>query len=222
MDVKTIAVVGGTGDLGTGLVKRFADAGFSVVIGSRTADKAVEVAQRLAEEKAGRTIAGTDNLSAAGQGDLVVVTVPFSHQKETLEAIKPSVTGKIVIDTTVCLAPPKVGTVQLPEGGSAGLIAEAVLGDVARVVAAFQNVPAAALQSDDPIACDVLVTGNDKEARLAVVDLLKEISVRGFSAGPMANSIAAEALTSVLITINRQYKVHAGIQLTDIPDDPPA
>ena len=222
MDVHKIAIVGGTGDLGRGLVARWADAGFSVVIGSRTADKAAEVAQMLTAEKSGRAITGADNISAAAQGDVVVVSVPFSHQKATLESIKPSVSGKIVVDTTVCLAPPKVGTVQLPDEGSAGLIAEATLGDVARVVAAFQNVPAAALQSGGPVSCDVLVTGNDKEARLQVVDLIKAIGVRGFSAGPMANSVAAEALTSVLITINRQYKVHAGIQLTDIPDEPPA
>jgi len=216
MNAKIIAVIGGTGDLGKGLVKRWADAGFEVVIGSRTADKAQATAADLVAEKASRKITGTDNLDAAEKGDVVAVSVPFSHQKGTLEAIQDAVAGKIVIDTTVCLQPPKVGTVQLPPEGSAGMIAEQILGGTARVVSAFQNVPATELQGDGEVHCDILVTGNDKEARQEVVELIQTMGTRAFSAGPIANSIAAEALTSVLITLNRQYKTHAGIQLTNI------
>lgn len=217
MSGKVIAVIGGTGDLGAGLVKRWADAGFEIVIGSRKQEKAEDAAAKFLAENGARNIVGTDNYSAAEKADVVAVTVPFDHQRSTLETIKGAVEGKLVIDTTVCLKPPKVGTVQLPPEGSAGMIAEAVLGDVARVVSAFQNVPASELEDvTSDIHCDILVTGNDKEARAEVIELIKVMGARGFSAGPMANAVAAEALTSILITINRQYKTHAGIMLTNI------
>lgn len=218
MEVKTIAVIGGTGDLGQGLVKRLADAGYHVIIGSRTEEKANLVARDLMAKKAGRSISGAANAAAAVRADVVVVAVPFASQQRSLEEIKPHVAGKIVIDSTVCLQPPKVGTVQLPPEGSAGLKAEQILGEVARVVSAFQNVPAAELAGEGEVHCDVLVTGNDKQARHDVVDLVGRMGLRGFNAGPMANSIAVEGLTSVLITINRQYKVHAGIRLTNIDE----
>ena len=163
-------------------------------------------------------VRAAENLEAARQADLVALTVPFSHQRATLEHVRDGLRGKILIDVTVPLVPPKVGTVQLPEGGSAGQLAQALLGDEVRVVSAFQNVAAAHLQEGDGLDCDVLVSGDDKDAREVVIGLVEAAGMRGFHAGPIANAAAAEALTSVLITLNRRYKCHAGIRITGIGD----
>ncbi|HSB96446.1 MAG TPA: NADPH-dependent F420 reductase [Spongiibacteraceae bacterium] len=216
-----LAILGGTGDLGTGLARRWAQAGYSVVIGSRTADKAqAAVADLLAVmQQRGVTaidVRGTDNLAAAQAADIVAITVPFSHQASTLELVKPALQGKILIDVTVPLVPPKVARVQLPEAGSAGQIAQELLGDGVRVVSAFQNVAAHHLQEGHALECDVLVCGDDKEARAAVIGLIEAAGMRGFHAGSIANAAAAEALTSVLIFINKQYSCHAGIRITGL------
>ncbi len=217
-----IAIIGGTGNLGFGLARRWALAGKDVVIGSRTADKAEASAAELLELCASRGIsgkvAGAANADAAGAADIVVLTVPFSHQRPTLEEIKGALSGKILIDTTVPLVPPKVMRVQLPAEGSAAQIAQAVVGEGVRVVSAFQNVAADLLQSDEELDCDVLVCSDDKEARAEVVGLVAEAGMRGFQAGSLANSAAAEAMTSLLIFINKQYSTHAGIRITGIPD----
>ncbi len=144
--------------------------------------------------------------------------MPFSHQASTLELVKPALQGKILIDVTVPLVPPKVGRVQLPEGGSAGQIAQDLLGDEVAVVSAFQNVAAHHLQEGHGLDCDVLVCGNSKDARSEVITLIEAAGMRGFHAGLINNAAAAEALTSVLITINRQYKCHAGISITGLGD----
>ena len=129
-----------------------------------------------------------------------------------------ALTGKVLIDVTVPLMPPKVGTVQLPEGGSAVVRAQALLGDEVDVVSAFQNVGAMHLQGDHGIACDVLVTGNKRAARDTVIKLVEALGLRGWHAGPLANSAAAEAMTSVLISINRHHKINgAGIVITGAP-----
>lgn len=211
-----IAILGGTGDLGTGLALRWLKSGHSIIIGSRTAEKAASAAASL-EDAGFDTVEPMENAAAAKAADLVVMTVPFAHHASTLEGVAPGLKGKILIDVTVPLMPPKVGTVQLPEGGSAGARAQALLGDDVRVVSAFQNVAAAHLQSGEEIDCDVLVSGNDKEARQVVVDLAAEAGMRAFHAGPIENSAAAEALTSVIIQINRQLKCHAGIRISGLP-----
>jgi NADPH-dependent F420 reductase len=216
-----LAILGGTGDLGTGLARRWAQAGYSVIIGSRTADKAeAAVADLLAvmqQRGVGSVdVRGTDNLSAAQAADIVAITVPFSHQAPTLELVKPALQGKILIDVTVPLVPPKVARVQLPEAGSAGQIAQNLLGDGVRVVSAFQNVAAHHLQEGQALESEVLVCGDDKEARAAVIALIEAAGMRGFHAGSIANAAAAEALTSVLIFINKQYSCHAGIRITGL------
>lgn len=211
-----ISVIGGTGDLGSGLCYRWIKAGYNVTIGSRKLDKAEEARARLMAVMPGAEIGVAENVAAAAASDLVVVTVPFDHQASTLDTIRDAVQGKIVIDTTVSLRPPKVGTVQLPPEGSAGMIAQSVLGENVRVVSAFQNVPASELWGDDPVDCDVLVTGNDKAARALVIDLAAAAGLRGLHAGPIQNSAASEAMTSVLITINRQFKSHAGLRITGL------
>jgi NADPH-dependent F420 reductase len=143
--------------------------------------------------------------------------VPWASHAQILDEIEPHVAGKIVIDATVPLVPPKVARVQLPAETSAALAAQKRLGDTARVVAAFHNVSASKLQGDAPIDCDVLVFGDAPEDRAAVVALAEAAGLRGIHAGPLANAVAAEALTSVLIGINRHYKIPgAGIRITGL------
>lgn len=214
----TLAIIGGTGALGSGMAKRWAGAGYSVIVGSRSAEKAQESAQTIENGKGAPPVRGDSNAGAAAAADIVILAVPFSNHDATLEELKDVVGGKIVVDAVVPLVPPKVAQVQLPPQGSAGQIAQQCLGETARVVSAFQNVSAAKLQGEGPIACDVLVCGNDKEAREAVIELAFAAGMRGIDAGPIANSAAAEAMTSVLIGINKRYKVNgAGIQITGIP-----
>ena len=214
-----IAILGGSGDLGGGLAWRWARAGYDVVIGSRTQEKAEQAATELNNEGLPQTVTGMSNEAAAKAGDVVVMTVPFANHQGTLESVKDAVQGKVFIDVTVPLVPPKVGTVQLPEGGSACVMAQDFLGDDVKVVSAFQNVAAAHLTdaSHDP-DCDVLVCGNDKEACALVVELVEAAGMRGWHAGPIANSVVAEAMTSVLITLNRRYKIPgSGFRITGTP-----
>tara|TARA_R110000772_G_scaffold141114_4_gene250489 strand:- start:126768 stop:127451 length:684 start_codon:yes stop_codon:yes gene_type:complete len=215
-----LAILGGTGDLGTGLARRWAQAGYRVIIGSRTQEKAEQAASDLRQVMAARgatvNVESMENLAAAEAADIVAITVPFSHQKSTLELVAPALQGKILIDVTVPLVPPRVARVQLPPEGSAGQIAQDLLGEGVDVVSAFQNVAAAHLQDEGAVDCDVLVCGNKKEARAAVITLVEAAGLRGFHAGMIANAAAAEALTSVLITINKQYSCHAGIRISGL------
>ena len=218
---ETIAIIGGTGGLGTGLARRWVQAGYKVVIGSRTQEKADQAAEELRVIMAERGVTGVDvtpldNVSAAREADIVAITVPFAHQKSTLESIKPELAGKILIDVTVPLVPPRVARVQLPEGGSAGLIAQQILGDEVDVVSAFQNVAAHHLQEGHELGCDVLVCGDKKEARAKVIELIEAMGMRGIHSGSLANSVATEALTSLLIFINKQNNCHAGIVITGL------
>lgn len=213
-----IAVLGGTGDLGSGLVYRWLKAGYSIIIGSRKEEGALEAADKMRERVKDARVQGMENKAASQAADIVCMTVPFAHQQSTLEHIHSAVQGKLFIDVTVALQPPKVGTVQLPAEGSAGVIAQKILGEDVRVVSAFQNIAAAHLDSDHEIHCDVLVTGNNKDARQTVIDLAADAGMKAWHAGPIANSAATEALTSVLITLNRQYKIPgAGIVITGEP-----
>jgi 8-hydroxy-5-deazaflavin:NADPH oxidoreductase len=207
-----IAVIGGTGNLGSALAWRLARAGHAVVIGSRTAESAMAKAEEL-----GHGLTGMSNADAAQTADIVFVTVPFAAQTATLEDIKPHVAGKIVVDTTVPLVPPKVMRVQLPPEGSAAAKAEAILGEGVRMVAGFHNVAAHKLAQnvDVDVDCDILVFGDEKAARAAIVALADEIGLRGVHGGALVNAAAAEAMTSLLIFINKNYQVDgAGIRIT--------
>lgn len=210
-----ISVIGGTGQLGSALAWRLARAGHRVTIGSRSAASAEARAAEL-----GHGLAGMSNADAAARAQIVLVAVPFSAQQATLEEIKPHVTGKIVIETTVPLVPPKVMRVQLPAEGSAAMRARSILGEEVRLVSAFHNVAAHKLARDEQVECDVFVFGDDKAARARVVSLADDIGLRGIHAGSLANSAAAEAMTSLLIFINKNYKVDgAGIRITgDLQD----
>ncbi|MFW6094269.1 MAG: NADPH-dependent F420 reductase [Pseudomonadota bacterium] len=211
---ETIAILGGTGDLGTGLAIRWSKAGHRIIIGSRTVEKAEAAVAKLQEISPDTPAEAMENARAAAAGDLVVLTVPAEHQLSTLEHVRAGLEGKILIDVTVPLVPPKVGTVQLPPEGCAGKRAQEFLGDGVMVVSAFQNVAAHLLKQDVQIECDVLVAGNKKDARARVIELVGEAGMKGWHAGPIANAAAAEALTSILIQINRQGEIsHAGIKI---------
>ena len=212
MNKKLISLLGGTGDLGTGLATRLLKAGHKVIIGSRTLEKAQQ-----AERSLGKNTKGLLNKDAALQGEIVILTVPFAHQRGIVEECKTELKGKLFIDTTVPLMPPKVATVQLPNEGSAAEIAQNILGDDVRVVSAFQNISAELLQSDKEIDCDVLVCGNKKEWRQEVIDLVNALGMKGWHAGMLPNSAAVEAMTSVLISINKHHVIsHSGIKVTGL------
>ena len=219
-----IAILGGTGDLGTGLARRWAQAGYQVIIGSRTQDKAQAAADDLQAVMNERGVSAVnvqamENLAAAQAAGICVMTVPFAHQAGTLELVKDALIGKILIDVTVPLVPPKVARVQLPEQGSAGQIAQQILGEEVHVVSAFQNVAAHHLQEGQGLNCDVIVCGDKKAAREQVITLVEAACMRGFHGCSIANSSATEALTSVLIFINKQYGCHAGISITGLNEE---
>ena len=207
-----ISILGGTGDLGSGLAKRLITANYKILIGSRKIDTAKDAADSL-----GNSVQGMLNKDAAKHGDIVILTVPFSNQTTIIEECFHELQEKILIDTTVPLMPPKVGTVQLPSSHSAVVSGQEILGDQVRVVSAFQNISAELLNSEQPIDCDVLVCGNSKEAREIVIEIINDIGMKGWHGGQLANSTAAEALTSVLISINRHHKInHSGIKITGV------
>ncbi len=211
---ETIAILGGTGDLGTGLAIRWSKAGHRIVIGSRTLEKARKAVADLHQISPRTPAEAMVNPDAAAAGDVVVLTVPAAHQISTLETVRASLKGKILIDVTVPLVPPRVGTVQLPGEGSAGKRAQDVLGSRVKVVTAFQNVAAHLLKEDVRIECDVLVCGDKRSARQKVIELAQAAGMNAWHAGPIENSAAAEALTSVLIQINRRHDIsHSGIKI---------
>jgi 8-hydroxy-5-deazaflavin:NADPH oxidoreductase len=215
--IRKIAIVGGTGALGGGLAVRWARAGHRILIGSRDADRARSAAETVAAAAPGATVTGHTNREAAENGELVVLTVPFSHHAPILADIRPAVQGKLLIDTTVPLVPPKVMRVQLPAQGCAALATQQILGPGTTVVSAFQNVAADLLASGVDPDCDVLIAGDQVAAREVVVELAEQAGFRAWHAGPLANSAAMEALTSVLIFLNKQYGAdHAGIRITGV------
>jgi NADPH-dependent F420 reductase len=212
--MSVIGIVGGTGSLGGALAGRLAKAGHKVLIGSRSAENGEKYAAEL-RARVGGDIEGATNVDAAQRAEIVVNTVPFAAQEERLSEIRDAVQGKVVVETAVPLMPPRVMRVQLPPEGSAAQRAQGLLGEDVRVVSAFHNVAADKLAMDGPVACDVLVFADDKAARAQVVRLVADAGLRGIEGGSLANSAAAEAMTSVLIFINRTYQVPgAGITIT--------
>lgn len=216
--LETIAVLGGTGKEGHGLALRWAHKGHRVIIGSRTAERAQESAAQMNETLRTDHVSGAANADAAAQADIVVLTVPYAAQQSTVQDVAAALEGKILIDVTVPLMPPKVSRVQLPNGGSAVEAVQKMLGDGVRVVSAFQNISAHHLTKlDEDVECDVLVCADDSEAADHVVALAEEIGLRAWNAGPLCNSVVAEGLTSVLIALNRKYKVPgSGIRITGV------
>lgn len=214
-----IAILGGTGKEGKGLAYRWARAGHQVIIGSRELAKAAAAAEEMNGLLQGHaTVEANVNEAAAQNADLVVLTVPFTAHKTMLEAIRPYLQGKIFVDVTVPLVPPKVTRVQMPEAGSAAQEAQLILGEGVQVISAFQNISYEHLLGDEEIECDVLVCGGSKEARRLVIGLVHDAGLVGWDAGPIENSVVVEGLTSILIGINKQYGVaSAGIRITGVP-----
>lgn len=211
----SIAVIGGTGHLGKAIARRLVKAGHAVTIGSRTADKAEATAAEIGAAGAGA------NADVAAGKDVVIVTVPYASQADTLKQIAPLVGDAIVVDTTVPLVPPKVMRVQLPAAGSAALEAKAILGEDVRFVTSFHSVAAHVLDTEAKVDCDVLVFSDDIEARNVVVGLVGDMDMRGLSGGALANSAAAEALTSILIYMNKTYGADgAGVRFTGLTKAP--
>ena len=216
---QVVAIIGGTGAEGRGLSIRWAASGHRVIIGSRDAKRAQDVAIDLRAKVPGAEIEGNESLDAAWAAQVVVLTVPYAGQLDTARRIKPALAGKILVDVTVPLVPPKVSLAQLPEEHSCVVRVQRELGPDVQVVSAFQNVSAHKLSNlEHRIACDVLVCSDSKDARAAVVQLATDAGLRGIDAGPLANSVAAEALTSLLIWINKTYKIpDAGVAITGLP-----
>ena len=216
-----IAVIGGTGKEGSGLAMRWAHAGHTVVIGSRDAAKAQVSAAELnaSLETAGSNApktSGLDNLTAAQNADVVVLSVPYSAHEGTIASILPALAGKVVIDVAVPINPTDFLRVSVPKGGSASKEAQTQIGDAAKVVAAFQNISATHLKKlEEKVDCDVLVCGDDAAAKQVVLGLVKDCGMTGWDAGPLDNAVVVEGLTPVLLGINKRHKVKgAGLRIT--------
>ena len=210
----TVSVLGGTGEQGRGLAQRLARAGLSVVIGSRSADRAVSIAAEI-----GNGVSGASNEEAAKAGDVVIIAVPWDGHRELLESLAAELAGKIVVDCVNPLGFDKQGAFALKvEEGSAAQQAAAVLSE-SRVVAAFHHISAVLLLDDsiESIDTDVLVLGDDREATDIVQAIAGRIpGIRGVYGGRLRNAGQVEAWTANLISMNRRYKAHAGVRITDV------
>jgi 8-hydroxy-5-deazaflavin:NADPH oxidoreductase len=218
MEIHTIAIVGGTGKEGKGLAYRWIKAGYTVIIGSRQIEKALLAVEEILTATGGKgSLVGKTNLAAVEQADIVIMTVPYAVHNEMLQSLKDYLAGKIFVDVTVPLVPPKVSKVQMPKAGSAAQEAREILGENISVVSAFQNISYENLMRDDYSDCDVLVCGSDLAAREAVLKLVEDAGLMGWDAGPIENSVVLEGLTSVLIGINKKYGSRSsGIRITGV------
>lgn len=197
---------------------RWARKGHEVRIGSRQAERAVQCATELAGGDTTLALSGGDNAQAVADAEVVLLSVPYAAHRATLQELSSLLEGKVLMDITVPLKPPRVAEVHLPEGQSAALEAQALLGQGTRVVATMHHISSAHLADPDHVIdCDVLACADDKEALGIVMGLVGELGLTAYDAGPLRNAIALEALTPVLLHLNRRYKsAGAGIRLTGI------
>jgi len=211
---KVIGIFGGTGALGSALSRKWSISGHQIIIGSRNAEKAISVAEEINTETRNNNVTGSDLMETAKNCEMAILTVPYSSHSETLQQIKPFLGGKILIDTTVPLSKP-VTKVSLPESGSAALEAQHILGEDVHVVSALQNIGSHLVASQESIHAEVLVCGNSDDAVDEVITLIADLGLNCWHAGSIENSAAAEALTSVLISINQKHKLKSsGIKIT--------
>ncbi|MBI2816039.1 MAG: NADPH-dependent F420 reductase [Acidobacteria bacterium] len=224
---ETVAILGGTGELGLGLVLRWAAAGIPIIIGSRDTAKAEAAASNALERLratrgAAISIYGTDNRGAAAEASVVVLAVPFPGQAAILKSIQASLNNCILVDATVPLAATVGGKPTRMLGlwqGSAAEQARELVPEPVPVLAAFHNVSAEALQdSAIPLDCDILVCGDDAAAKERLFTLIKLIKgLRPVDAGSLEMARVVESMTALLISVNRQYKVHhSGIRITGL------
>lgn len=214
----TIAIIGGTGPQGQGLAKRFAQAGIPVALGSRDAARGTEIAAEIGAGLGGAAISGHDNKGAVAAADrFVIIAVPWSAHQATLEALKPHLTGKIVVDIVVPLAEGDPKKVDMPPEGSATEAAQKLLGPDIPVIGALHNVSAKVLNNLDwPINCDILVCGNELAARKEVMALIAKLGVTAYNAGDAQSARCIEAITPILIRLNISKAVpfsHAGFRI---------
>jgi NADPH-dependent F420 reductase len=215
--ILTLAVLGGTGKQGPGLAYRWARAGYHVLVGSRTREKAEAAAAALNERLGGEVVHGLTNEDAARQCDIAVLTVPYRAHRSLLETLRPALEGKILVDVTVPLGV-DVTRVSMPTAGSACQEAQEILGPDVQVVGAFQNISNIHLAEDHPIDCHVLVCGDRSSAREQVLHLVEAAGLTGWDAGPLQNAMVVEGLASILLGINKRHKVRgAGIRITGTP-----
>ena len=211
---RVIGIFGGTGALGSALSKKWSKAGHQIIIGSRNADKAISVAEEINAEIENDNVTGSDLMETAKNCGIAVLAVPYFSHSETLNQIKPFLSGKILVDTTVPLSKP-VTKVNLPKNGSAALEAQMLLGEEVHVVSALQNIGSHLVGSEEKIDAEVLVCGNSNDAVDQVITLIGDLGLQCWHAGSIENSAAAEALTSVLISINQKHKLKSsGIKIT--------
>ena len=211
---RVIGIFGGTGALGSELSKKWSKAGHQIIIGSRNADKAISVAEEINAEIENDNVTGSDLMETAKNCGIAVLAVPYFSHSETLNQIKPFLSGKILVDTTVPLSKP-VTKVNLPKNGSAALEAQMLLGEEVHVVSALQNIGSHLVGSEEKIDAEVLVCGNSNDAVDQVITLIGDLGLQCWHAGSIENSAAAEALTSVLISINQKHKLKSsGIKIT--------
>ena len=214
---KTIGIIGGTGPEGKGLAARFARAGMEVLIGSRSAERGEEAAKDI-REHAGGNVRGAANADAARAAEIVVVTLPYSGQAETLVALQDDIGSRIVISTVVPMvfSPGKVEMLRL-EDGSAAEEAQRLLPE-ASVVGAFQNLAARKLfDVEHPLEGDVIVTSDNKEALREVIWLTEQMpNLRGINGGPLAASHYVEGITTLLVHINRNYKTESSVKIVGV------
>ena len=213
-----IAILGGTGPEGSGLGLRWAAAGHKVIIGSRLAEKGQGVAAELKAILPDGDISGADNMAAANEAQIVVLTVPYSAQQPTLDALRDALAGKILVTVVAPIQKPAARVWRLPSGLSAAEEAQEQLGDAVRVVAAFQNIGAHHLKDLSYVAdCDVLICGDKKDDKQIVTQLAEDAGFRAVNAGALQNASVAEGLTAILIGINIRHKAKdAGIRITGI------
>jgi NADPH-dependent F420 reductase len=214
-----VSIIGGTGEQGPGMALRWAKAGVEVIIGSRQQERAARVAAELNQELGQELIKGLANPDAAAAAEVVALTVPFSAHRSTLESVKAQLQGKILIDVCVPLDPENPRKMLPPAAGSATEEAQEILGESVKVVAAFQNVSAHELQHhEQPIDCDVLVCGNDRDARQTVMRLVEHMGLHPVDAGPAYNARVIEGITALLVGLNIRHKVKgSGIRITGLP-----
>ena len=216
-EIKKIAIIGGTGKEGKGLAYKWGKAGYDIIIGSRTLEKARTAAELVSEMVGKQNVIGKTNSDAIREGDICILTVPFSAHKDMLHQLKDDLINKILIDVTVPLVPPKFSVFQPPEAGSALMEAVQILDESTEVVDAFQNISYENLLSDLDNACDILVCGSKKEIRQLVIGLIEGAGMTAWDAGPIENSVVVEGMTSVLFGINKQNDTKsAGIRITGV------
>lgn len=213
--ILTLGILGGTGKLGRGLAYRWAKVGYHVIIGSRTPEKAKQTAAELNKRLDRELVEGMRNPQTAAACDIAVLSVPYSAQADTLDSVRKELQGKVLVAVTNPLNKADIYGVHIPPAGSAAQEAQQELGDGVQVVTAFQNVSHEHLQNDGPVPCDVLVCGDDLEAKEQVLQLVAAAGMVGWDAGPLRNAVVVEGLSPILFWINKRYKVKgSGIRIT--------